>query len=318
MHKITKRAFNTIIAPVLIRFLENRFQLLLIGDGRSGTTWISEVLNFDGTFLDIFEPYHGRRKFDLPNDRLYPTEEDLDQLDRKSIQLSDCISTRLLFNYFRQPKNFPYPGTITKDISAHLIIQRACASGIRLVYIVRNPISVALSKGQFGKWHSAADIDNLLNYSTEIKGLGNQCLLGELVSTKFLEYVFTWSLLHRIALKYMEDLNFPVIFYEDLLTTPEESFEELFRLAGLQDRFTNHRSKVIESIGKKSKTTLSKNMISAGKKDNQPWIEKISSPEILSAYKILKIFDLYEIYQDSLMPKVSRNELKSITSRWTN
>jgi hypothetical protein len=66
-------------------------------------------------------------------------------------------------------------------------------------------------------------------------------------------------------------------------------------------------------LNKHSRTTTENNRIKASLTTNQPWFEQKSVQEISQAYDILKVFDLYDIYLDTITPKVSIIELKNIS-----
>ena len=38
-----------------------RDTILLAGSGRSGTTWVSDIMNYDNEYRYIFEPFHPRK-----------------------------------------------------------------------------------------------------------------------------------------------------------------------------------------------------------------------------------------------------------------
>ncbi len=98
--------------------LNSRKQIFMLGDGRSGTTWITEVLNFDRKYLDLFEPFHGKRILELTNDRLYPTGSDLDKLDCRAYKLEDYARKTKSFVRLENQRRIALSGIIIKDISS--------------------------------------------------------------------------------------------------------------------------------------------------------------------------------------------------------
>lgn len=296
--------------------INSRKQIFVLGDGRSGTTWVSEVLNFDGKYLEFFEPFHGRRYLNVSNDRLYPIENDLDKLGLRTFKLEDYARMTEDFAGMQKPSGIALSGSLIKDISSYLILPKIQDHRRRNVLLIRNPLSVAMSKEGYGKWQNESDINNLMSHSNELQKLGAKCLEKNMVSTKFLEYVFVWCLIHRIILPAIEKFEFFTIFYEDLLRDPEQSFEELFYYLGHQKKFTKNRSEIMTCVNKRSKTTTRDNRIKVNLVNEQPWNGQKSDHEISQAYDILKTFELYDIYMESVTPKVSPTHLKSITSRW--
>ena len=76
---------------LLKRYL--RASVFLLGDGRSGTTWFSELVNFEGNYWEVFEPFHGREPLPIEGGRMYPLQSDLQGVVNSSVNLA---------NYFRE------------------------------------------------------------------------------------------------------------------------------------------------------------------------------------------------------------------------
>jgi len=275
--------------------INNKKQIFILGDGRSGTTWLANVLNFDGKYLDFFEPFHGRRILKLSNDRLYPIENDLEIIGCNNFRLDKYARKTSHFAGYRKPRRIVLSGSILKDISSHFIFQKIQVKRQKNILIIRNPFSVALSKEGYGRWHSESDIQNLLARSPKLQALGDKCLSKHIVSTKFLEYIFIWCLLHRIILSSLDMIDVTIVFYETLLRDPVQSFETLFNYLEDLERFNGNKKTIRNVINKPSWTTTQDNCININMVNDQPWNKKKSDQEIFQAYTILKTFDLYDI-----------------------
>lgn len=315
--KRTKSALLDIVGRVLIQIFRINSRVVLVGDGRSGTTWIAEVLNFDENLPVTFEPLHGRRYLTLSDDRLYPTAKDFARSSLKYTKLISRMERETAARRFlANPRVLPCHGFMIKDISTHLILKQVYDRGQSLIFIIRNPVSVALSKERFGTWQNSFDMELLTTQSPVLKDLSDQCSSLGLVGSEFLSYILTWCLLNRIALSQLEAFGFPVVFYENLRRAPEESFENVFRFGGQLERFTQNRDQILEATRKKSRTTGRAHTMNNADNDDSDWSEKVSVEELSKAYQIVQIMGLYEIYQDALMPRISSEDLISITSRW--
>ncbi len=90
----------------------------LIGDGRSGTTWISNLVNYDHRYRDVFEPFHPRRAsgMEFVRPHLYLRPGDLDPPLRKA-------AGAVFSGRFTHPKTDAmnvrpwYAGMVVKDCS---------------------------------------------------------------------------------------------------------------------------------------------------------------------------------------------------------
>lgn len=284
--------------------------IFILGDGRSGTTWISDLINYDGRYIEVFEPFHGRYNFNLQENRIYPLLSDI-----KSISsFNEIIYSNLIISD-RKRFNFPH-GIIIKDISAHFILQYLAHWKFKNIFLIRNPLSVALSKESYGGWHSESDIKVVLNNYSELKMIGKECLNKSLVTTKYLEYVLSWCLLHRHTLKQLDQLGFFPVFYESVLNTPEVMIEKLFTCIGQNKLYLNNKKAILASSKIKSRTTTDQNRIEDNISLKAPWNKVKPKEEISKAYEIIKRCGLYYIYKDKMRPTIPESALSSIVDQW--
>lgn len=276
-------------------------KFLILGDGRSGTTWVADVLNFDGRYLDFFESFHGQRVLKLEDRRIYPTSVDFFE---RSKRFESYVMGSKIFADQQKSKGFARSGCLVKDVTAHMVFPLICNSFDYKVYIIRNPLSVALSKEGFGVWHSDEDLKMLVNSSSEVRELSDRCMSRCLVGSCFHEYVLVWCLLHRIVLSEVLKSGTLVVFYENLLLDPERSFEQLFSHMNMERDYIRSKSKILSAINKRSKTTTSQNRIESGLNGERTWERYKSSSEISDAHEIIRIFKLDHLYQDTIVPQL--------------
>ncbi len=307
------------IKPVYVWFfarLNRHRQIFLLGDGRSGTTWVAQAINFDRSFLDFFEPFHGRDALHLPDSRMYPTGEDLDRLGLRSPRIDDPATRKKVCHRVRVSKKFLHSGILVKDVAAHLIAGRVQASGQKVVYILRNPVSIALSKEAFGVWHSEADIRLLADLSTDLTGVDGYNPLHQSQPSKFLEYIFVWCVLTRQALAQLSRGEVVVVFYEKLRDDPESGFGVLFSQLGMTETFDRHREQVLAAVAQRSRTTVQSNTLGENLSDDNPWRKPKPAEEVEATYRMLKQFGLYGIYEGALAPKMSAGEVLALARSW--
>ena len=127
----------------------------LIGEGRSGTTWVADLINRNRQYRDMFEPFHPKRvssfgflglneyvRPDQDYPRLYCAAKDV-FTGRFTHRRVDAANHRLV-----------YRGIVVKDIFATLFAKLAQQNfpWVKITLLVRNPFSVALSKYNKGSW----------------------------------------------------------------------------------------------------------------------------------------------------------------------
>ena len=274
-------------------------KLLVLGDGRSGTTWLADVLNYDGRYLDFFESYHGRRVLRLPDNRIYPTSGDFAS---SSANFKKYVLNSNIFADQQAPRGFAVSGCLVKDITSHMVFSLLYQEFDYRIYIIRNPLSVASSKERYGRWHSNADLQELIDTSPKLRAMSDSCFSRCLVKSRFHEYVLVWCLLNKIALPQVLSNAF-VVFYEDLLLNPEQSFYNLFAYIDQRCRFNKYRLRILRTVGKRSKTTSGSYLINDEATRLHGWEKYKSKTEISLAYKIIEIFELDYLYQDNIVPQ---------------
>ena len=104
-------------------------KLLVIGEGRSGTTWLANLLNFDNHYRMLFEPFQTenfRPPMSYQSEYPFPDSDGSDAVLRhiQKVIRGDFISGHANVQF---PKTL-YRGLLIKDISAQLIIDQLCES----------------------------------------------------------------------------------------------------------------------------------------------------------------------------------------------
>jgi hypothetical protein len=306
---------KNILRSLLLRINAGN-QIFVLGDGRSGTTWIAAVLNFDGRYLNFFEPFHGQRILGLPDKRIYPTGAELGVATSGAFDFKKYVKGSKIFAGQEKPTGLALSGCLIKDVTGHLILSRIKDSRRKDLMVIRHPFSVALSKEGYGKWHSPQDLQRLISHSAEVEKLYDICKAKKLLGSRFLEYVLVWCLLHRSALSEIENCEKSVLFYEEMLLEPEASFKSLFDRLELGEVFNANREKIMHAVIKRSRTTSVSSRIEASLTKAQPWLELKSGLEINNAYGILKVFGLWDIYGKKSVPQISTADLANLVGDW--
>ena len=203
------------------------------GDGRSGTTWLSNIINHDNQYRSLFEPLHpvfGLAKGTGPDFR-YMRPDD-----------SDPAFSRLLGNVFlgrvssrfvdKHNKRVFYRRVLVKDIFSHLYIRWADAQfpAVKKVVIIRNPLSVALSKRRLQDWVWLTDPRRFLEQDTLMQDhlRPHEDLIRQ--QWTFVEsQVLIWSIIHHVLFRQCVSRNIHFLFYENLCFDPDTAVNGLFQ-----------------------------------------------------------------------------------------
>lgn len=206
----------------------------LIGTGRSGTTWCSSLINYKGNYREVFEPLHPtffpEASFLRYHEYVRPgtNHERLEHLLKKifSGQFSKARTDK-------ENRGFRYENLLVKDIFANLMAKYVSEKfpNVRPVLLIRHPFAVAYSVYQKRNWSWMTDARDFLqqeelmeDYLSPFKKLIEE--VGE--KGDYIEnQILIWCVLTYVPLLQFQDAPLHVLFYEELLKSPDYSISQL-------------------------------------------------------------------------------------------
>jgi FkbM family methyltransferase len=194
-------------------------QVWLVSDGRSGSTWLSSILNHRKNFAEYFEPLHSMFSPELFGEPLITYE--------RPGQLSDKIRDFYAHVFSRKwslprsgPNNPENRSVLVKDIHALLLAKAVSAEfpKIEVVCLVRDPVAVAASKltmesrGSVWFREPALLLRNELLRSDWLSPF--EKIIWE-ASTQFEKYVMLWAIMYHIISRQFEQSKITYVRYSD-------------------------------------------------------------------------------------------------------
>jgi hypothetical protein len=275
----------------------HRDAVFLAGSGRSGTTWLSEVVNYKGGYRYIFEPFNPARvsAFEHFRSKQYLRPDDAREAFLEPARLA--ISGAL-----RDPWTDRFNATfvarrrLIKDIRANLLLgwMRANFPGMPIVLLLRHPCAVVTSRlalgwrDNLGETMAQEDLveDHLLPMEAEIRAARDD----------FERHLFLWCIDNHVPLRQFARGEIHLAFYENLLENPEVGLRSLFGFLGedLDDR-------VYDKLGRPS--LLSRRGAPSPSVDG--WRAHVGARQLETALEILALFGLDRIYGEGPMPDPS-------------
>jgi len=280
----------------------------LIGDGRSGTTWVSNLINHDKSYREMFEPFHHQlvsdMNFLLPHQYIRPHDSN------KQLEI---IASNVFSGKFRNPRvdsgnqSLLYKGLLIKDIFANLF---SCWVSlhfpeVKIILLIRNPFSVALSKHKLknGLW-PAEPLDLLEQYALyedylqPFEDIIRRTSSG---GNYVLCQILMWSIINYVPLCQFKRGQIHVIFYEDIFINPSYEVSKIFRFVrpGIEN---NHINLDRESVNRPSRVAGQESNLFRGTSPITSWKNELSSQQIDAGLKILQCFGFAELYDDNSMP----------------
>jgi hypothetical protein len=281
-----------------------RKTVFLAGTGRSGTTWVEEVINRRNDFRIMFEPFH-TGKIELLSDwnyRQYLRSDD--RRDKFLIPATRILSGRIRNQWIDKfNRKFYSSKRLIKDIRAQLFLHwiKHNFPEIPIVLLLRHPCAVANSKLKL-KWNTHLDEflrqDELMDdfLSPFKKDLEN-------AENPFDKHIFMWCVENYIPLKQFNEGEILVIFYENCCNHPENEIEKVMRFVG-----NTYSSDMLDKVTKPSSQSRKDSAIVSKGDLVTSWRKNISESQIKRAVEILSIFGLQEIYNEGDLPLLNGTE----------
>jgi hypothetical protein len=297
-------------ATIVDRDGETSRAVFLAGGARSGTTWMSELINYDNAYRFIFEPFGKKQLGDFwYGSYIRPDDADPALRERARYVFSGA---------FHDPWIDQFNGRLmadrrlVKEVRANLWVAwlRAQFPEIPVVFLMRHPIPTVWSrfKRYFeAKDRAAVDADpekrtaDYLHYLLDQPNLVADHLAPfkdaiAAARTPWEQRLFTWCVQTYVPLRQFRPGDVHIVFYENVCVDPEGELRRMFSFIGrsLDDSFQRR-------LWKPSPMTNRKQMPDP-KALVEGWRKKVPADEVRRAQEILHLFGLDVIYSADPMP----------------
>jgi hypothetical protein len=283
--------------------------VLISGVGRSGTTWLSDFLNFDDAYRDMFEPFHAWK---VPAARAleghwYQTAD-----FQPPAPVAEYVE-RVLRGRIRDPwidrfnRRIVSRRRIVKAIRADLFLAWAARRfpKLRIVHLIRYPEAVVRSRARLpSHWEWRPSLVEVLAQDRLRDSLSEgQRNLCDSASTTFEEHVATWCLSTRAVLTGVPTARRATVFYEDLVRDPEPTLRRIFEAIGRawDPRCLEVRS--VSSATARGRVARNEGARAEDTEDTEIWVERMTPEERRWLEKALDLFGLSDLYDSNGRPR---------------
>ena len=306
MTKSLKRIFNTLLLLELDQDYRN--SVFLAGIGRSGTTWISEIINFNGEYRYMHEPFHPYRVRQAKNFQyiqyLRPDNRDPRYLEPAKAVLSGRIRNRWTDS---DNKKIFARKRLIKDIRANLLLKWIHANfhGMPIILLFRHPCAVANSWLRLG-WGkedlgSRWDIEVCLSQGELMKDFLEPFRKRiENTQNDFEKHILFWCIQYYVPLKQFKDGEIHLCFYENFCENPKEEIKKMFGFLGKK-----FDEKVLGTLTIPSSVSRKDSAILKGANLIDSWRTQVTEEDLEKALNILGLFGLDKIYSHKSMPNIA-------------
>jgi hypothetical protein len=275
------------------------------GTGRSGTTWVEEIINCRQEYRVIFEPFWPLR---VPLCSMFPETTYLraddpapDHYRATRTVLSGRFRNKWT-DQFNQRRI--YWKRLIKDVRANLFLHwlHRRFPALPIVFLIRHPCGVVVSQ-QRALWRpSALEFlekpalvrDHLQPFVTLIQSAGDD----------FDQKVIAWCVRNFVPLQQFRRGDMLVMFYEDLVTDPKT---EIGRLFDFLDQATPREA--LAQWKQPSALVRPDSAIVSGDDPLNSWRQHLTDEQIGRAVSLLQQFGLDRLYGAESSPRMKPDEV---------
>jgi hypothetical protein len=282
----------------------HRCSAFISGAGRSGTTWLGEIIASQLSCRIIFEPFYAEvlRDFGVsPLAYIHPRAQN-------EAWLSYCrkvVSGRIRHGWTDRHVNHMFPKyRIIKEVRASPFLKWFSNNfpTVPILFIIRHPCAVVLSRMQLSRiedgWEPERDIDFFLAQRELVEGfLADKLDIIKNAHTVEERHAVCWCISNLLPLKQFAHNELNVLFYENLCTRPDTEIPKIFQIIKHQ-----YNSSVFNYVGQPALTTTQRSAIKTGEDKIARWRTELSREQIKNITRIVRAFALDYLYGDSLTP----------------
>lgn len=273
--------------------------ILLTGTARSGTTWLSNLINYRNEYRYIFEPFYYRR---VPaatpfGARIYVRPGDSNPA--LHALAADALSGRIRNDWTaRYNQRIVSNKRLVKSVRANTFLKwlRDGFPNLPIILLIRHPAAVAQS--WLAKGYPVDDLSPLwTNAALAADFLGPHVAALQRVREPFEAVIWLWAVETIVPLTQCAPDDVHLVFYEDAVTQPQPVIRALFAFLG--KRFED---RVLANIDEPSQTSRDESAIHTGADPVNGWQQAISAEQQAVMQDILARFGLERLYGEDGQP----------------
>lgn len=275
--------------------------VFLAGTGRSGTTWVSSIINYNNEYRYIFEPFYSD-KVDAVKNFKYRQYIRPDTQAKEFIEPArDILSGRVRSKWTDEyNKKFLSSKRLVKDIRANLLLSWLHNNfpEVPIILLLRHPCAVVNSHLKL-KWDN--HLEELLAQTELVEDFLTP-FKQEIARAKtdFEKQIFLWCIENYIPLKQFKRGEIHLAFYENFCESPNNEIERLFTFLG-----KNFDDTIFIKLKHPSFMSTKESAVLTGDSIVDSWRKHVNDEQLQRAVEIMSLFGLDGIYSRDAMPNVS-------------
>ena len=277
--------------------------ILIAGTGRSGTTWLADIIASQIPCRMMFEPFRSDKVeyFSSFNYFQYmrPEEKNTDLYAYCQKIFEGSIKHDWIDH---QIEHILPRSRLIKEIRANLFLKwiHVLFPQVPILFVIRHPCAVVLSRMQLS-WATDTDIDPFFKQDKLVYDfLADKIDFIKKAKSDEEKHAIIWCISNLVPIKQFGDGGLPIIFYENLCLQPDVEVHKVFQI--LQHRY---KRSVFEHVDRPSTTSTRTSAVVTGEDKVTRWKKDLSSDQIGKVMAIVEAFGLDYLYAESPLPLVS-------------
>lgn len=267
--------------------------VFIAGSGRSGTTWLAELLANDGQRRILFEPFAGWRVPEFKHfDRyLYLGPDEISPwFERPTLKI---LRGKIRHPWVDQLHNGKrvYWQRIIKDVYSNIRLGwlQAVNPNLKIILIVRHPCAVAASQLRH-QWK--IDPDRFLRNPALIERhfSASEVQLIKDASDPLDRSIITWCVENRVPRSEL-GAKLTLVHFEHLHHQTEQTLEQLSQDTGIRVNTKKRDLNQLSALAGGDASTAAR-----GKDPTEQWMKELSPSQIKRAGEILAAFQCTDLY----------------------
>jgi Sulfotransferase family len=276
--------------------------IFLAGAGRSGTTWLAEVINRAVRCRYMFEPFHNEKVSVWASMARFQYMRE-DDKDPKIFAAAENILRGKAKNDWIDEFNtvvIPHRRLI-KEIRSNLMMAWLSRQFPEMpsVLVVRHPFAVMHSRMQL-KWEPLVEVfrNQPLLMEDHLQPFVH---LFDEVHDPYEVQALRWCIEHYVPLRQLAGKPVEIFYYEDFCESPAQTFKALF----LALKIEGNAEEAIKEAKVPSRLVRKDSAVNTGQSRVQGWRKHFSPQQIDRVYSLLARFGLDSLYDSEGLPNHS-------------
>ena len=204
--------------------------------GRSGSTFLTQILNFRGNRRVLFEPLKEFPGWSFNFESWQPVNQQasipISAIDLFSKMMTGKLTSRWID---RENSSGIYYNRIVKTVRSNILLPWATNSFPEVTYLLllRDPVNVYHSWQRLG-WENGFQLRKALSQN-KFSSILPEKLLSNFLDERneFLTFIYGWSIYNYIPLHLIKDKKFLVLRYEDLINRDKRVLSQIRSFCGI-------------------------------------------------------------------------------------